>query len=75
MACSPSVAGLRRSRGDGVTAAAAMIAADQTSVDVKLTATADAAAATVANLTVKADGMAGNAKLEATSAAVTLAVE
>lgn len=59
----------------GVTAAAAMIAADQTSVDLKLTAAADAAAASVANLTVKADAMAGNAKLEATSPAVTLAVE
>lgn len=59
----------------GVTAAAAMIPADQTSVDVKLTAAADAAAATVNNLTAKADGMAGSVKMEATSAAVTLAVE
>ncbi|MEK6260769.1 MAG: PPC domain-containing protein [Planctomycetota bacterium] len=61
----------------GVTAAPApaVIAADQTSIDIKLTATADAAAANVANLTAKADGMAGAAKVEATSAAVTLAVE
>jgi hypothetical protein len=59
----------------GVTAAAAMIPADQTSVDIKLTAAADAATASVNNLTAKVDGMSGNAKLEATSAAVTLAVE
>ena len=59
----------------GVTAAAATIPADQSSVDVKFTATAEAAAASVNNLTAKADGMAGNAKLEATSAAVTLTVE
>ncbi|MBS0202202.1 MAG: hypothetical protein JSS49_04820 [Planctomycetes bacterium] len=59
----------------GVTAAAAMIPADQSSVDIKLTAAADAAAANVANLTAKADGMAGAAKLEATSPAVTLTVE
>lgn len=59
----------------GVTAAATTIPADQSTADVKLTATAEAAAASVANLTAKADGMAGNAKLEATSAAVTLAVE
>jgi hypothetical protein len=59
----------------GVTAAAAMIPSDQTSVDIKLTAAADAATASVNNLTAKVDGMSGNAKLEATSAAVTLAVE
>lgn len=59
----------------GVTAAAATIPADQSSVDIKLMAAADAAAASVANLTAKADAMAGNAKLEAASAAVTLAVE
>lgn len=59
----------------GITAAPAMIPADQTSVDIKLTAAADAAAANVANLTAKADAMAGAAKLEATSAAVTLTVE
>ena len=61
----------------GVTAAPApaTIPADQTSIDIKLTATADAAAASVANLTAKADGMAGAAKVEATSAAVTLTVE
>lgn len=58
----------------GVTAAAAMIPADQSSVDVKLTA-ANAAAASVNNLTAKADGMAGAAKLEAVSPAVTLTVE
>ncbi len=59
----------------GITAAPATIPADQTSVDLKLTATADVAAATINNLTVKGDAMAGAAKLEATSAAVTLAVE
>jgi hypothetical protein len=61
----------------GVTAAPApaTIPADQTSIDIKLTATADAAAANVTNLTAKADGMAGAAKVEATSAAVTLVVE
>lgn len=59
----------------GVTAAAATIPADQSSVDVKLVATAEAAAATVANLTAKADGMAGAAKVEATSVAATLTVE
>lgn len=59
----------------GVTAAPAMIAADQTSVDIKLTAAADAAAASVANLIAKADAMAGAAKLEAVSAPATLAVE
>lgn len=59
----------------GVTAAAATIPADQTSVDLKLTAAADAAAAAVTNLTVKADAMAGAAKLEAVSAAVSLTVE
>lgn len=58
----------------GVTAAPAMIPADQTTVDVKLTA-ANAAAASVNNLTAKADAMAGAAKLEAVSAAVTLTVE
>lgn len=61
----------------GVTAAPApaVIAADQTTIDIKLTATADAAAANVNNLTAKADGMAGAAKVEATSAAVTLGLE
>ncbi len=61
----------------GVTAAPApaVIAADQTTIDIKLTATADAAAANVANLTAKADGMAGAAKVEATSPVTTLAVE
>ncbi len=59
----------------GVTAAVVTIPADQTSIDVKLTATAEAVAATVANLTAKAEAMAGNAKVEAASAAVTLTVE
>jgi hypothetical protein len=59
----------------GITAAAATIAADQTTVDIKLTAAADAAAASVNNITVKADAMAGAAKLEATSPAVALIVE
>ena len=59
----------------GVTAAPGMIAPDQTAVEIKLTATGDAAAANVNNLTVKADAMAGAAKLEATSPAVALVVE
>jgi hypothetical protein len=59
----------------GITAAAATIAADQTSIDIKLTAAADAAAANVNNLTVKAEAMAGAAKLEVASAAVGLIVE
>ena len=59
----------------GITAAAATIAADQTTVDIKLTAAADAAAANVNNITVKADAMAGAAKLEATSPPVALIVE
>ena len=59
----------------GITAAPAMIAADQTTIEIKLTAAADAVAASAANVTAKADAMAGAAKLEATSAAVTVAVE
>ena len=61
----------------GVTAAPtpATIPADQTSIDIKLTATADAATANATNVTAKAEGMAGAAKVEATSAAVTLTVE
>ena len=59
----------------GITAAPATIAADQTAVDVKLTAAADAATANVNNVTAKADAMAGAAKLEATSAAIVLAVD
>jgi hypothetical protein len=59
----------------GITAAPATIAADQMTVDVKLTAAADAATANVNNVTAKADAMAGAAKLEATSAAVVLAVD
>ena len=59
----------------GITAAPATIAADQSAVDLKLSAAADAAAASVNNVTVKADAMAGAAKLEATSPAVALIVE
>ena len=59
----------------GITAAPATIAADQTAVEIKLTAAADAATANVNNITAKADAMAGPAKLEATSAAVVLAVD
>lgn len=59
----------------GITATTATISADQTSAELKLTAAADAAAATANNLVVKADAMSGNAKLEATSTPVTLAVE
>jgi hypothetical protein len=59
----------------GITAAPGTIAADQTTVEIKLAAAADAAAASVNNLTVKADAMSGAAKLEATSPAVALIVE
>ena len=59
----------------GITAAPATIAADQSAVEIKLTAAADAATANVNNVTAKADAMAGAAKLEATSAAVVLAVD
>lgn len=59
----------------GVTAVPATIPADQTTVELKLMAAADAAAATFNNVTVKGDAMAGNAKLEATSTPVTLAIE
>lgn len=59
----------------GITAAPATIAADQTTVELKLMATADVAASTVNNLTVKGNAMSGAAKLEATSPAVALAVE
>lgn len=59
----------------GVSAAAATIAADQTMVELKLTATADAAAASVNNLTVKGDAMVGPGKYETTSPAVMLVVE
>lgn len=58
----------------GITAAPATIAADQTMVDLTLVATADAAAGSV-NLSGKADAMVGNAKFEATSPPITLAVE
>ena len=59
----------------GITSPPVTIAADQTSADVILTATADVAASTVNNLTAKAEGMSGKAKLEVASPAVTLAVE
>jgi hypothetical protein len=59
----------------GITAAPATIAADQSTIDLTLTAAADVAATTVSNVTVKGEAMAGAAKFEATSAAVALAVE
>jgi len=59
----------------GVTAAAATVAADKNEATIELTAAADAAAAQVKNLQVKADGMAGKAKLSATSAAVNLTIK
>lgn len=58
----------------GITAAPGTIAADQNSVDLTLTATADAAAGSI-NFSVKGDAMSGKAKLEATSPMITLAVE
>jgi hypothetical protein len=59
----------------GISAAPAAIAADQSTVDIKLMAAADAAAASVNNVTAKADAMVGAAKLEAVSTAVALVVE
>jgi hypothetical protein len=59
----------------GITAAPATVAIDQTVVEIKLTAAADAATANVNNLTAKAEVMVGAAKLEATSAAIVLAVD
>jgi hypothetical protein len=59
----------------GITAAPATIAADQTFVELKLTAAADAAAANVNNLTVKGDAMVGAGKFESSSPAVALIVE
>ena len=59
----------------GITATPAMIPADQSTVDIKLAAAADAAAANVNNVTIKAEAMAGAAKLEATSLPVALIVE
>jgi hypothetical protein len=58
----------------GVTAPAAMIAAGQIEVEVVLTAAADAAAGAVPNVIVQGEGMNGNAKLTAASAATALTV-
>jgi hypothetical protein len=58
----------------GVTAAAAMIAAGQNEVEVVLTAAADATAGAVPNVIVQGEGMNGNAKVTAASAATALTV-
>ena len=59
----------------GITATTATIPADQSTAELKLTAAADAAPATINTLAVKADAVSGSAKLEATSAPVSLTVE
>jgi hypothetical protein len=59
----------------GVTASAAMIAAGQNEVEVTLTAAEDAAVGAVPNIIVNGEGMNGNAKLTAASAAVALTVQ
>lgn len=59
----------------GVMAAAATAAPEASEIDVKLTATADAAAGAVNNVTIKANAAVGNAKFEATSSAIALTVE
>jgi len=59
----------------GVTAPAAMIAAGQNEVEVILTAAADAAVGAVPNVIVQGEGMNGNAKLPAASAATSLTVQ
>lgn len=60
----------------GVTAAAAMIPADQNEAEAVLTAAADAAPGAAANVTIKGDGMGvGNAAITATSPAVAFTVE
>lgn len=59
----------------GVTAAPAMIAAGQNEVEVVLTAAADAAVGAVPNITVQGEGMSGNAKVTAASAATPLTVQ
>jgi len=53
----------------GVSAPSAMIAAGQTEVEFELTAAADAAVGAVNNIIVQGEGMNGNAKLQAASAA------
>jgi hypothetical protein len=59
----------------GVTAAPAMLAADATEVEVKLTAAGDAAQGAVANLAAKVEATLNNKKFEGTSGNVTLTVE
>jgi hypothetical protein len=59
----------------GVTALPGMLAAEVGEIELKLTAAADAAAATVNNLAAKVEAAVGNAKFEGTSGNVTLTVE
>lgn len=59
----------------GVTASAAMIAADQKEIEVTLTAAADAAVGEVKNVIVQGEGMSGKAKVTAAAAQTALTVE
>lgn len=59
----------------GVTAPAAMIAADKSDIELELEAAADAAVGAVNNIVVQGEGMNGNAKLAAGSANTPLTVE
>lgn len=59
----------------GVSAPATTIAADQSEVEIELTAAQDAAKGSVNNVTVKGDAVVGNVTHSGTSAAVALTVE
>jgi len=59
----------------GVTAPATVLPAEAVEIDVKLTATADAAQGAKADINLKGDGMNGAAKLESVSPNVTITVE
>jgi hypothetical protein len=61
----------------GVSATSATIAADQTSVEIKLTALNDAPAtsASINTMTAKGEGMVGTAKVEAISEVVPVTIE
>lgn len=59
----------------GVTAPEATIPAEASEIEIKLTATADAAVGAVNNLAAKGTATVGNSKFEATSANATLTVE
>jgi hypothetical protein len=59
----------------GTTAAAATIAADQSEVEIPLSAAQDAAKGAAGNVTVKGDATIGDAKFSATSAPFAITVE